>query len=157
MENKPIIGKWYSPYENGNVHISQLVREDKDYYYFSDNVKYSKEISWSWYEREEIIEQKEEDYQTFIFPYESYSDWSKLLAKQYDVDHLKTEFNKCEELTEVYSIQHLNAIKATTSMTSQSQRRAHSRNKVTGNYEKKMALKNAIEIHKYYPEKCKKS
>jgi hypothetical protein len=63
----------------------------------------------------------------------------------------------CEGLGNKYAMQHLSAIEATTSMQSQSQRRAHARNNLTGNYEKKRAYNNAIELHKYYPERCKRS
>ena len=44
-----------------------------------------------------------------------------------------------------------------TSMQSNSQRRAQAGNLVAGLGERKMALENALEIHKYYPEKCKRN
>lgn len=93
----------------------------------------------------------------FIFPYESYSSWSRRLAEQYIVEELEKVVNECEYLSGKYAKQHLSAIDATTSMQSQSQRRAHARNNLSGNYEKKQAYKNALELHKYYPEKCKRN
>jgi hypothetical protein len=95
--------------------------------------------------------------QPYIFPYETYSSWSRQLARTYTVAELQKEVNKYEGLSEKYAKQHLSSIQASTSMNSQSQRKAHARNNVTFNYEKKQAYKNAIELHMYYPEKCKKS
>ncbi len=91
----------------------------------------------------------------YIFPYESYSSWSRQLAKNYTIEELQKVIYECESLSNKYAKQHLSAIEKSNSITSQSQRKAHSRNNVTLNYEKKRAYINAIELHQYYPEKCK--
>lgn len=155
MVTIPTVGKYYSPFNEGEFIILKLVKEDEMFFYFSDRTKYPKDMEFSWFEREKPAEIKKDD-KPFIFPYESYSLWSRQLANMYTFDELKKELSKCESNTEKYAKQHLDAIEATTSMTSQSQRRAHARSNVQGNYEKKCALRNAIELHDLYPEKCKK-
>ena len=55
--------------------------------------------------------------------------------------------------TDKYGASHLNAVKATHSMESNSQRRAQTGN-VLDNYERKSAYLNALEIYENYPEKC---
>lgn len=154
--NKPFVGGYFSPFKDGNCQILKLVKEDEQYYYFEDLSKYSKDLPWWWFQREKPIEVIEKN-EPFIFPYESYSLWSRQLAKDCTVEELQKVLKKCEGLTEKYAKQHLSAIESSTSMQSQSQRRAHSRNNLHGNYEKKMAYSNAIELHKYYPERCKRS
>lgn len=93
---------------------------------------------------------------TYIFPYDTYSSWSRQLAKNYTIEELQKVVYECDYLTSKYSMQHLSAIEKSTSMNSQTQRKAHARNNVSLNYEKKRAYQNAIELHQYYPEKCKK-
>ena len=90
-----------------------------------------------------------------IFLYEEYSQWSRRLALTCELSDLQKQLNKEEGLTEKYSKQHRIAIESSNSIDSQSQRRAHSRNNVCLNYEKIRALKDAIEIYAYYPEKTK--
>jgi hypothetical protein len=102
-----------------------------------------------------ISEPKIENDEPHIFPYEEYSSWSRQLAKNYTLKELKKVAGECESLTDKYAKQHLSAIEATSSMQSQSQRRAQTKNNLTGNYEKKTAYNHAIELYKYYPEKCK--
>lgn len=46
---------------------------------------------------------------------------------------------------------HLRAVDATNSMQSNSQRRAQARNTVAGLYERRRALRDAIEIYEHYP------
>ena len=87
--------------------------------------------------------------------YEEYSDWSRRLAKNYTRAELEAKLGKTEGAREGLANSHRRAVEKTTSMTSQSQRRAQSRNAMTGNYEENQALKNALEIHDNYPEKAK--
>lgn len=129
--------------------VLKLVREDTEYWYFSDGTKYSKDRPFWWFKRLKPIVQKEIEY---VFPYSSFSLWARQLAKEHSKQELQKVVAECEILTEKYAIQHLNSIKATISMQSNSQRRAQSRNNVTGNYERKMAYKHALEIHDLYPE-----
>ncbi len=89
------------------------------------------------------------------FDYDDYSEWSKQLAKRYDVIELQKVVDECTRLADKYATQCLNAIIATTSMQSQSQRRAHARNNSSSNYEKKRAHQDAIELHLHYPDECK--
>jgi cobalamin biosynthesis protein CobT len=91
-----------------------------------------------------------------VFAYEEYSRWSRQLAEQYSLEELEKEARKCQFLSDKYARQHLAAIEATSSMQSQAQRRANARNNCAGNYEKKRAYLDAIELHRYYPERCKK-
>lgn len=91
-----------------------------------------------------------------IFKYEAYSDWSRLLAKTKTVQELEKEMGIANSKREKLAKSHFDAVKKTSSMSSNSQRRAQSRNSMVGNYEKYNAYKNALEIHEYYPEKCKK-
>ena len=154
--NQPFVGGYFSPYKDGDCRILKLVKEDDRFYYFDDLSKYPKSLPWWWFQREKPIEVIETN-EPFIFPYESYSLWSRQLAESYSVNELQKVVNECEGLSDKYAKQHLSAIEATTSMQSQSQRRAHAKNNVVGNYEKKRAYSNAIELHKYYPERCKRS
>ena len=81
-----------------------------------------------------------------------YSEWSKQLAVNYTKDELQKQLTKCEMLTDKYAKSHLRAIERTTSMQSNSQSRAQTRNVVVANYERKLALKNAIEIINLFPD-----
>jgi len=152
--NQPFVGGYFSPFETGDYDIKKLVKEDERFWYFDDLVKYPKDLPWWWFKREKPVEIIETD-EPFVFPYESYSLWSRQLAETYTLKELNKVANECEFLSDKYAQQHLSAIEATTSMQSQSQRRAHARNNVEGNYEKKRAYLNAIELYQYYPEHCK--
>ncbi len=50
---------------------------------------------------------------------------------------------------------HLDNVTKSTSMGSNGQARAQSRNSMTGAYEKKYAIENALEIYQFYPEHTK--
>ncbi len=152
--NKPIIGVYYSPFKNENCCILKLVKEDEQFWYFEDFTKYSKDMEFSWFEREKPAD-KTESNEPFVFPYDSYSLWSRQLAETLTIKELQKVVDELDVLGNRYAKQHLSAIEATTSMQSQSQRRAQSRNNLTANYEKKRAYKDAIELHQYYPSKCK--
>ena len=89
--------------------------------------------------------------------YEEYSDWSRRLAKDYTRAELEAKLGKTEGARRDLAESHKRAVEATTSMTSQSQRRAQSRNTMAGNYEENQALKNALEIHDNYPENANSS
>jgi len=89
-----------------------------------------------------------------IWPYEAYSDWSRLIAKNYT----KNEISKVLGLTigakTKLSENHLRAIKKSTSMSSNSQARAQTGNSLRGNYEKQKAHEDALELHELYPDEC---
>lgn len=155
MATIPTSGKFYSPYKDGNEMVLQLVNEDEEFWFFSDKTKYSKSIPFYWFEVEAPTAKIELN-EVIIWPYESYSLWSRQIAMQMCLNDIIKELAKCEQLSEIYAIQHLAAINATTSMQSQSQRRAHARNNLTSNYEKKRALRDAIEIYEHYPQHVKK-
>jgi DNA adenine methylase len=89
--------------------------------------------------------------------YSDYSNWSRLYAKDNTIPELEKELSKLEKEQERNTESHLRSLKKTTSMQSQSQYRAQARNVVTGNYERRRAIEDAIEIHKYYPENAKGS
>lgn len=86
--------------------------------------------------------------------YEEYSHFSRQLAKTKTVLELKKMLHKEESQAPRLAKSHLMAIQKTTSMQSNSQRRAHSRNSLALNYENRNAIKNALEIYAYYPDKA---
>lgn len=90
-----------------------------------------------------------------LWKYEDYSDWSRQIAKHYTREEIEKEFNKCARQRGKLAESSLKSIQKTTSMQSNSQRRAQSGNALTGNYERMQAYKNALEIYDYYPEKTK--
>jgi len=89
------------------------------------------------------------------FKYEDYSEWSRQIAKTYTRKEIEKEANIANNNREQLSKNHLAAVEKSTSMSSNSQRRAQSRNAMTGNYERYNAYINALEIYDYYPEKTK--
>ena len=91
-----------------------------------------------------------------VWKYEEYSQFARLLARTKTKEEIIKEIKQINKELEKATKSHLKAIKQSTSMQSNSQRRAQARNLVAGLGERKMALENALEIHKYYPEKCKK-
>ncbi|KIL35837.1 hypothetical protein SD71_10590 [Cohnella kolymensis] len=90
-----------------------------------------------------------------LWKYEDYNDWSRMMAKNYTRSELEAMlYGTKSELTKATKT-HLNAIRGTTSMHSNSQRRAQARNSVVGSYEKRYAIENALEIYRFYPERTK--
>lgn len=81
-----------------------------------------------------------------------YSDWSKRLAKLHTRAELERMLRETEAALQRATGAHHRAVAATTSMTSQSARRAHARNVVSGEGERRSALRGAIEIHDLFPE-----
>lgn len=92
---------------------------------------------------------------THQWKYEDYNDWSRLLAKNHTKEELETMIYGAKRSLTSATKTHLSAISKTSSMESNSQRRAQSRNNVSGSYEKKYAIENALEIHEYYPQYAK--
>ena len=86
------------------------------------------------------------------FTLDEYSTWAKMLAKNYTEKELLKKLNNCEKNRDRLSGSHLRAIDKTTSMSSNSARRASTRASMSSNYEEYMALKNAIEIKRLFPE-----
>lgn len=84
--------------------------------------------------------------------YEEYSPWARQLAKTTSRKELQKELKLCDSQRERLSASHLKAIEKTASMSGCSSRRAATRNSMTGNYERFVAVKNALEIHDLYPE-----
>ncbi len=89
------------------------------------------------------------------WPYEEYSAWSRQFAKNNTKSDLENRLAEVEKDLSKATASHLRAIDKSTSMQSNSQRRAQGRNVVSGLGDEKMALKNALEIHNFYPEKSK--
>jgi hypothetical protein len=148
----PTIGNYYSC---AGI-VLQLTHECELFYHFCDKRKYPKAIRFSWPEVDAPAPVVEAPQSNYIWPYASYSHWEKYLAASKTVEELQREVNICEQLHEKYAKSHLAAIEKSTSMQSNSQRRAQSRNNVTANNEKKYACLQAIEIHKHYPQFAKK-
>lgn len=90
-----------------------------------------------------------------LWKYEDYNDWSRLMARNYTKKELENMvYGTGKELSKA-SKSHLNAVQKSTSMQGNSQARAQSRNAMTGTYEKKYAIENALEIYQFYPEHTK--
>lgn len=95
------------------------------------------------YGREDI------DYETW------YSDWMKRLAKTCTLEDLEIQLNGRKSEANKASQAHLRAIEASTSMSSNSSRRAHARNTVAAAGDAAIALRGAIEIYELFPEHTK--
>lgn len=89
---------------------------------------------------------KDIDYNTW------YSDWAKRLALSVSKIELETRLMIEEAKTKRLANSHLESINKTGSMSSNSQRRAQSRNALAANYDLIIALKSAIEIYNLFPE-----
>lgn len=87
--------------------------------------------------------------------YEDYNDWSRQLAKNYTKQELENMLYDVNKELSKATKSHLNAINKTTSMQSNSQARAQSRNSVSGAAGKKYAIEKALEIYRFYPENTK--
>lgn len=91
------------------------------------------------------------------FKYEAYSDWSRLIASNYTKEQIETVIYGAQSKRSSLAKSHLSAINKSTSMQSNSQARAQSGNSFRGNYEKLNAHENALELHEFYPDKCKQN
>ncbi len=91
------------------------------------------------------------DYETW------YSPWMKQLASNYSLKELEKRLGKNRSSSDKATKSHLNAIQKSISMNSNSMRRAHARNVVSAIGEERIAINGAIEIHKLFPDKVKKS
>lgn len=91
----PIIGKHYSPYSIGNVHILRFVYEDENYWYFENKVKYPKSEEFNWHERD-LVTMSENEKSNFIkLEYDEHSDEAKKLASAFNVSELVKLYNEC--------------------------------------------------------------
>jgi hypothetical protein len=86
------------------------------------------------------------------FTWEDYSGFAHRLAKLYSIEELSLAVNKMDSQRGKLSHSHLSAIKATTSMQGQSQRRAHTGNAMRCNADTIMFYKHAIELLELYPQ-----
>ncbi len=91
-----------------------------------------------------------------IWAYDEYSQWHQGLAKSYTKSELEKMLYKEQGKSDKYAQSHLKSISKTSSMQSNSQRRAQGRNNLESNYNHIRAYTNALEIHKFYPDKAKK-
>lgn len=91
------------------------------------------------------------DYETW------YSSWAKQLAKNYTRAELEKRLGIASVAVANAARTHLKAIQATHSMSSQSRRRAQSRNTVAASGEEKMALRGALEIYDLFHEHTKEA
>ena len=92
---------------------------------------------------------------THQWKYEEYSMWSRQLAGNYTASELEKRLGIVEGSRSGAAASHLRVIERSTSMQSNSQRRAQSGNVLRANYEERRALYDALEIHSYYPDKAK--
>jgi DNA repair protein RadC/predicted ABC-type ATPase len=90
-----------------------------------------------------------------LWKYEEYNDWARRLAQTSTKEGIESRLTQLNGKKGKLAQSHLNAINKTSSMQSNSQRRAQTGNSVRANYEERNALENALEIYKYYPEKTK--
>jgi hypothetical protein len=90
-----------------------------------------------------------------IWEIHEYSPYARQLASKYTRAQLEAMLQESETATRRYSRQHLGSIKKTTSMQSNSARRANTRNKMSAEWERMNAVRNAIEIHDVWPEHAK--
>lgn len=90
------------------------------------------------------------DYETW------FTSWSKQLAKNYTVAELEVQLYGIQVAGKKAAKSHLMAIDASTSMTGNSMRRAHTGNVAGACGDKAIALKSAITIHELFPEEAKK-
>jgi hypothetical protein len=84
-----------------------------------------------------------------------YSSWMKSLATQFTRDELENKRYVVKREALKAGASHLRAIESSTSMTSNSARRAHARNVVAAAGDYAIALDGAIEIHDLFPEHAK--
>lgn len=86
------------------------------------------------------------DYETW------YSEWMKSLAKLHTQEELEKMLGKAQNSVQKSAESHLNAIKKSTSMQSNSMARAHARNAVSADGEARIAIDGALEIYELFPE-----
>jgi hypothetical protein len=91
-------------------------------------------------------ERKDVDYGTW------YSSWMKRLARTKTRAQIEVELGAASSKASSAADAHLRAIESTTSMTSNSARRAHARNSCAAAGDYKIALGGALEIHDLFPE-----
>ncbi len=84
-----------------------------------------------------------------------YSPWMKMLARSKTKHELQKMLGVATREAQKHASQHHAAIQATTSMTSQSQRRAQTGNALAGRADEAMAVRGALEIHDLFPEHAK--
>lgn len=84
-----------------------------------------------------------------------YSPWMKQLARLHTRAELERQLYGARRDAEADARSHLRAIEATSSMQSQSARRAHSRNVMAAAGDRAIALNGALEIHDLFPEHAK--
>jgi hypothetical protein len=84
-----------------------------------------------------------------------YTDWMKNLAKAYSKEELERRMRGAKGEANEAAKSHLRAIEKTSSMQSNSMRRAHARNVTAAKGDEAIALSGAIEIHEMFPEHAK--
>lgn len=86
-----------------------------------------------------------------------YSDWAKLLAQTYTRPEIETRLGVTQcDLSKAAKVHH-RAVSKSTSMTSNSQHRAQSRNVVAATGDLARALRGALEMHDLFPEYAKEA
>ena len=84
-----------------------------------------------------------------------YSPWMKQLAQNYTLAELERKLHGNRKRVGREAASHLRAIDASVSMSSQSQRKAQSRNVLAATGDEMIAINGAIEIHELLPEHAK--
>lgn len=95
---------------------------------------------------------KTDDVTATVWRYEEYSEWGRRIAAQNSREDIADDLAAVEYDMGLATARHLKAIQGTTSMRSNAQRRAQSRNTVEGLYERRRALKDALDVYRFYPE-----
>ncbi len=86
-----------------------------------------------------------------------YTPWMKQLALNYTKAELERKLNGNQRQLRSATATHHNAIARTSSMASQSQSRAQSRNVVSAKGEEAIALRGALRIYEEFPEFTKEA
>lgn len=111
-------------------------------------------VRWYMTQKQDFIEwPKRATYTREEVDYTSwYSEWSKRLAKTKSLQDLFGIYWSIEHKREGLRNSHHNAISKSTSMTSNSQHRAQTKNAMLGNMDYYFAVLGAIEIYELFPE-----
>lgn len=141
-KNSPLIGFTYSPCQDGRYMQLKLISECEEWFYFDTGVRHNKDLPFSWFL---VTPEKKHEADSASYDID-YPAHAMQLAENYSIEELESMLHEAEVVTDKYTEQHLRAIEATTSMQSNSQRRAQAGNQVIANYEKKQSYRWALEI-----------
>lgn len=87
-----------------------------------------------------------------MWRFDEYSEWARQLARSSSVKELAARLAKLEKARERAKNSHLRAVLGTSSMSGRSQQRAQSRASLVTTYAEYMAVSDALELHRLFPE-----